>query len=349
MTAWRGGTCVRGHWSLRVTPAGWVVLLLAVAVGLVALRTENPWLLLVACAVLSPLLVSLLPTFGELHVHTTTELPRRCHAGEVVDQRLSLYNAGRRSIPAMRLVHVLPGYETVSIGIQAFGPGRRGDADVRRAAVQRALAPSAGFLLETTAPFGLTRRRHGFAQATEVTVHPRPVPPASLAALGTGEAPANRPARAGLEPHGLREWRRGDELRQVHWRATARHGQLVVVVPERTHSPRLAVVVAGVPGDAGWEPLVSLAAWTAVDAVRRGHLLRLSAGGATALEGPDAMHALDWFAGLGDVTVPPRAVVDEALAWVGDRGVVLVASTRSVPAADGERLRQLAPSDRAAS
>jgi uncharacterized protein (DUF58 family) len=328
VTTWRGGTCVRAHWSLRVTAAGWLVLLLGLSVGWVAVRTSNPWLLLTACAVVAPLAVSILPTFGELHVHATAELPRRCHVGDDVEHAITFYNAGRRSLPAMRLHQSVPGFEDVVIGVQAYGPRRRGDAHVSRHAVGRAVAPPATYRLETTAPFGLTVRRHTFGQATEATVHPRPVPPVSLASLGVGDQPVNRPARAGLEPHGLREWQRGDELRHVHWRATARHGQLVVVVPELTHSPRLAIVVAGVPGDPDWEALVSLAAWTAVDAVRRGHTLRLAAGGATDLVGPDAMHALDWFAGLGDVTAAPPALLDAAADWVGDLGVVLVATTR---------------------
>jgi uncharacterized protein (DUF58 family) len=354
MTVWRGGTCVRAHWSLRVTGAGWGVLAVGVGVCLAAINTANPWLLLMGCAVVAPVLVSVLPSFGAIHVHATTEFPSRCHVGDVAEHTVALYNAGRRSLPAMRLHQSVPGFEDLVLGIQAFGPGRRGDAQARRHVVGRAVAPGATYRLETTAPFGLTVRRHTFTQATGVIVHPRPVPPVSLAALGAGDEAANRPARSGVEPHGLREWRRGDDPRHVHWRATARHGQLVVVVPEQTHSPRLAVVVAGVAGDRGWEDLLSLAAWTSVDAVRRGHTLRLVAGGATVLEGPDAMHALDWFAGLGDVTPLPPEVVATAADWVGEQGVVLVASTRPVPGTPspsvltGGRLRTMYPPGAAA-
>jgi uncharacterized protein (DUF58 family) len=350
MTTWRGGTCARAHWSLRVTSAGWLVLLVGAGVSLAAVNTANPWLLLMGCAVLAPLAVSVLPAFGALHVHTTTELPNRCHVGDAVQHTVALYNAGRRSLPAMRLRQSVPGLEDLEVGIQPFGPGRRGDAHVHRRAVARTVAPRATFLLETTAPFGLTLRRHTFVQATDVVVHPRPVPPVSLASLGAGDEAANRPARSGTDLHSLREWRRGDELRHVHWRATARHGQLVVVVPELTHAPRLAIVVAGLAPDPAWEDLVSLAAWTAVDAVRRGHTLRLLAGGGTPLEGPDAMHALDWFAGLGDVRPVSREVLDAAATWVGDQGIVLVASTRPVPGAPapgartaGGRVRALHP------
>src|SRR3954452_20214278 len=200
MTTWRGGTCVRAHWSLRVTGAGWVVLLAGIGVSLAAVNTANPWLLLMGCAVVAPLIVSVLPSIGALHMHATTDTQSRSHAGDAVEHTFAFYNAGRRSLPAMRLHQSVPGFEDLVLGIQPFGPGRRGDAQAQRHAVGRAVAPRATYRLETTAPFGLTVRRHTFEQATDITVHPRPVPPVSLASLGAGDAAGNPLAPVGAAP-----------------------------------------------------------------------------------------------------------------------------------------------------
>lgn len=86
--------------------------------------------------------------------------------------------------------------------------------------------------LESSYPLGLLRRRVLFAGPDEVIVYPKP-----------GSLPAGRPLAAaaaslsgdarGLggepEPQGLRPWRDGDEMRDVHWRASARSPGLVVV------------------------------------------------------------------------------------------------------------------------
>src|SRR6185295_9251939 len=45
----------------------------------------------------------------------------------------------------------------------------------------------------------------------------------------------------GPEYLGVREYRPGDPVRQVHWRLTARHGELVVRDLEEERMPRLAI------------------------------------------------------------------------------------------------------------
>ena len=79
-------------------------------------------------------------------------------------------------------------------------------------------------------------------------VAPARGPVAVVPAGALGSTGGGRPNRLGDEPHELREWRRGDTLRQVHWRATARRDRLTVVVPENTVRSRVALVILGVPG-----------------------------------------------------------------------------------------------------
>jgi uncharacterized protein (DUF58 family) len=62
----------------------------------------------------------------------------------------------------------------------------------------------------------------------------------------------------------------------VHWRATARHGQLVVKELDEPGAPRLLIVVDLRPGGGPGEAAASRAAGYAREALRAGFLLTLS-------------------------------------------------------------------------
>ncbi len=66
----------------------------------------------------------------------------------------------------------------------------------------------------------------------EMTVLPQPLPLSieipSSAGWGINESESGRNRGAGIEPRGVREYRFGDSIRQIHWRSTAKTGQLLV-------------------------------------------------------------------------------------------------------------------------
>jgi uncharacterized protein (DUF58 family) len=64
------------------------------------------------------------------------------------------------------------------------------------------------------------------------TVHPLSVLPQLAAATRPGMAKHHSPAHRGEELHALRDYQDGDDLRQVHWRATARWDRLMVRLDE---------------------------------------------------------------------------------------------------------------------
>jgi uncharacterized protein (DUF58 family) len=129
-------------------------------------------------------------------------------------------------------------------------------------------------VIEATGPFGVVRRVRLGREATFLTVLPRPV------ALGRARTPAERPVREiprrrslFEDPSrfaGVREFRTGDGLRRVHWRATARAGRLQsrVYEPAVLGGILLAVEMGGdawpgEPDEDGFHPLVELAITTA--------------------------------------------------------------------------------------
>ncbi|GAA0324008.1 DUF58 domain-containing protein [Actinoallomurus spadix] len=81
-------------------------------------------------------------------------------------------------------------------------------------------------------PFGLVELVRSFSAADVITVTPAIVPlPAGRPTgswTGGGESRARLVAGAGDDDVTPREYRHGDDLRRVHWRSTARRGELMV-------------------------------------------------------------------------------------------------------------------------
>ncbi len=96
-------------------------------------------------------------------------------------------------------------------------------------------------------PFGFVELTRAFTAQTGLVVTPVvvPLPRVRLSGdwSGTGE---NRPrafAAAGTEDVMVREYRRGDELRRIHWASTARTDELMVRREEQPHQSRATVVI----------------------------------------------------------------------------------------------------------
>jgi hypothetical protein len=315
------------------TPVGTLTLLLSTMLVLIGLRASNPWLLLVGGALLAPVLVSQLlrPNLGSISISVSG--PERMAVGQPVEQLFQAHNRGRRSTPALQLADLLECFEAVSFTVPALPPGGRAELALRRAAITRGVSASRELRLRTTAPFGMALYRRRIVLVGRISVHPAPGPIAHLSGTADlGEA-GGGPTRSGQQLHALRQWRRGDPLGQVHWRATARHDRLTVVIPEAAVRSRFALLIAGSAHDRQWEALLSSAAWTAVDVASYGQgPVRLSATGVPDYIGEDPALVLDWFAALRFVPAPPPAVLRAALDWVGADGLVVLASTR--PLAD---------------
>ncbi len=322
----------------RAASAGWIAV--AVAAYLLGRQTGEHWFLLVAACATAPVVVSLLwrPRLTGLEVHADP-LPHRAVAGETVEQRVRVVNAGRRPLPARTLTFASAGYEDLVVDVPPLAGGAGAEAALPRRAVRRGGDVLNRLTIATSAPFGMIERRlEGDYVAPLACVHPAPAAALELVARGGsgGDEPSGAAARRGSHPHTVREWRPGDEARQVHWRATARHGRLVVVEPERAVAQPLALVVAGRADARAWEDLVAVAAASVVAALQQGRAVLLLAddpdGGGPHLHGPvlapgSTGEALDWFALLVEPRPPGAELLRRAAAWAGGDGTVTVAAT----------------------
>jgi uncharacterized protein (DUF58 family) len=149
-------------------------------------------------------------------------------------------------------------------------------------------------------PFGLVRASRRLADATTVVVTPTVVPLPAIRIpgewSGSGESRPRSIAAAGEEDVTVRPYQRGDDRRRVHWRATARHGELMVRREEQPWQSRATLVLDtrasahGQQPDGRRSPVTSSLEWSvaAVASIgshllRRGYAVRLvtDAGGET--------------------------------------------------------------------
>ncbi len=102
-------------------------------------------------------------------------------------------------------------------------------------------------MVRTTDPFGLVQLDRQFVATSEVLVTPQIVPlPTLRSAGGGGSAGEARPHRVGVVGQDdalVREYRQGDEVRRIHWRSTARRGELMVRREEQAWDPSANLVL----------------------------------------------------------------------------------------------------------
>lgn len=144
-------------------------------------------------------------------------------------------------------------------------------------------------VLRVADPFGLCSLERAFAQRDPLTVTPRvePLPAVTLSGdwTGHGDSRARSVAAAGDDDVAVRDYRRGDELRRVHWPSTARHGMLMVRREEQPWESRCSVLLDTRPHghrgrgrDTSFETGVSAAASAGIHLGRRGFAVRLLGG-----------------------------------------------------------------------
>lgn len=100
--------------------------------------------------------------------------------------------------------------------------------------------------IETTDPLGLFTFGATLNVQSELVVHPEPMPARDSAVGGEGthgvrERDGKTRRGAGMDFHGVREYRPGDPLRRVHWPTTARTGELAVVEFERAYQQDIVI------------------------------------------------------------------------------------------------------------
>lgn len=242
-------------------------------------------LVLVAVAVLVTRLTS-----ARLEVHRTVR-PNRLHHGATATVELTIRNASRLPT-AVLLVDDHPPAALSRAGRVLLAP-LKGHGAVRLryelVGTQRGRYLIGPTEIGLRDPFGVAVRRCRLGAPSELVVFPEVWRLPHVVRWGGQTAPAGegrtRPLSRGEDFAGVREYVYGDDLRRIHWRSTARRGELMVRQDEGPVRGEAVVVLdtrrsrhGGHGPGSSFEVAVSLAASVALELSGRGRDVRLVTG-----------------------------------------------------------------------
>jgi uncharacterized protein (DUF58 family) len=324
--------------GITVSTAGSV---LVAAGGLLGYRAVTT----VGCAAILIQLLALASIAWRPRLALARELSSpRVTRGEPAVCALTVTRRSRWPAPPVTVIDAFGGRE-----LEVTVPRRATTVTYRLDTTRRGVFPVGPLQLCHTDAFGLAALTRSATGTATLRVHPRVHP---FAVVPSGRARhldgplADTALARSITFHRLREYTPGDDLRHVHWKSTARTGNLMVREYIDTSLPGTTVLLdaaaAAFPAPQFFEEAVEVAASALAAAVRGGFPARLAAAGALT-EGRVSVTAfLDRLAELAYGAGGGLAAAAGLLP--GTRaGGILLAVTGAVRPAEVALIRRLAP------
>jgi hypothetical protein len=228
-----------------VSATGWLVLLFSLAIGATGLILGWQEFVYVAATLLGGLVFSIAFVFGRAAFAVEIELnPRRVVAGERALGEMTITNmAHRKSSPARFELpvgngvaeFVIPGLQPTDVHEELFAVPTN----------KRAVIVAGPAVSVRGDQLGLLRRTVRWTDPVELFVHPvttRLAPSAAGLVRDLEGEITKKITNNDISFHALREYQQGDDTRYVHWRTSARTGQLMVRQFEETRRSQLTVM-----------------------------------------------------------------------------------------------------------
>lgn len=207
--------------------------------------------------------------------------------------------------------------------------------------------------VRATDPFHLVKLDRRFSATSEVQITPRVVPlPMMRTASGGGSTGDTMPQKAGVigaDDVLVREYHAGDDVRRIHWRTTARRGELFVRREEQAWDPTATVILdsrtsahAGRGRGSSFEWAVSAAASIALHFVDAGFRVDLFDAGGAMVSGERMAQATvtrqQIIDAMTDVQLSPRSTLTRTVehASLTQRGQLMVCILGRMTPGDAE-------------
>ncbi|MDT0264968.1 DUF58 domain-containing protein [Streptomyces sp. DSM 44915] len=175
--------------------------------------------------------------------------PERIPAGQECRVQLRLANVARLPSGTLLLQDRVPYVlgPRPRFVLDRIEPGGHREVTYRVRSELRGRYPLGPLQLRLADPFGMVELTRSFRAFDTLTVLPaiESLPPVSLGGGAPGDGVGRRRALAAAGEEDLipREYRHGDDLRRVHWRATAHRGALMVRREEQPQRARCTVLL----------------------------------------------------------------------------------------------------------
>jgi uncharacterized protein (DUF58 family) len=242
-------SALRFGWSWvsgTVTAAGWLTIIVA---ALLPLGIALGWLELIAASCVAIVLIALsVPFLFGAHSYDVdlTLNENRVVAGTEVGGSVTVTNNSKRIALPGRL-DIPTGGGLTDVHIPLLRSGHSYVERVSIAAERRGVIRVGPVTSVRTDPLGLLKREVAWVDVDELFVHPVTVPIPSSSAGFIKDLEGNPSAQvvdSDISFHAIREYQLGDARRNIHWKSTAKTGQLMVRQYEETRRSRLAIVLS---------------------------------------------------------------------------------------------------------
>lgn len=268
-----------------VSTLGWTVLAFGALAWIAGAILGWDELMVIVAMVIVLAVTSILFTVGRLDLESTIRVePSRVVVGERAGGELTLRN--KRSRTARNLRVELPVGRAVAVySLNTLKGGEETDELFVVPTNRRAVIPVGPTATVQGDPLGMLRRTRVWSDIDEIFVHPKTVQLSTMASGLIRDMEGQ--ATSQLSPsdvafHTLREYVAGDDRRHVHWKSSAKIGQLMVrqyVDTRRSHvAVLLSINLNEYVNEDEFELGVSCAASAALQALRDDQTLSLFAG-----------------------------------------------------------------------
>jgi uncharacterized protein (DUF58 family) len=196
---------------------------------------------------LGALIAAMVLTVRQPHVTVQRVLsPDRVERGRPALATLRVRNEGTRW-QASFAAHDSAGDERQEVRIRRLGPGSEATYRYELPTSRRGKVAVGPLTLERRDPLGLARNSKATGEAATLWVHPKRHPTKTVVAGRPRHHHVGRTAddslRGSADLRDVRPYVVGDEVRHLHWKATARTGQLMVRDYADPDQPRLTVLL----------------------------------------------------------------------------------------------------------
>ncbi|HVX08149.1 DUF58 domain-containing protein [Humibacter sp.] len=257
-----------------VTPLGWIVGCAAIVSLLLAFLLGWAEFAFIGFALAGGMLAACACLFGRATYRVDIELnPRRVTAGDRAMGRMQIVNTGTRSVLPTRME--LPvGEGLAEFVVPRLTPGADDESLFAIPTERRALIVAGPAISVRGDQLGLLRRTTRWTDQVELFVHPK-VTRIAATARGLVKDLEGQTTKAitdsDLAFHALRSYEPGDDIRNVHWRSSARTGQLMVRQYQETRRSQLLLLMSAdsrfYASDDEFELAVSALASVAVEVI----------------------------------------------------------------------------------